>query len=163
MHNIMNTLFRAAPTVLHSIRDILTILLKFGWVPAFLFGYDRQRQRVRLGMSAVMLRATPTFIPDLSLRIYNHRQDPITLQYAVYTSAVKGEVRNLLRPSQGDIVYEPSKIGILPLPASKVAQATSIKLVFDRETKKVKKRQLKFLVQAANIQMGHGDLPKADY
>ncbi|MGA2611444.1 MAG: hypothetical protein ABSH01_28695 [Terriglobia bacterium] len=110
-----------------------------------------------------MLRATPTFIPDLSLRIYNHRQDPITLQYAVYTSAVKGEVRNLLRPSQGDIVYEPSKIGILPLPASKVAQATSIKLVFDRETKKVKKRQLKFLVQAANIQMGHGDLPKADY
>jgi hypothetical protein len=35
--------------------------------------------------------------------------------------------------------------------------------VFDLETIKVKKRQLKFLVEAANIQMGRGDLPEADY
>jgi len=160
MHNIMNTLILVVPTALSSIRDLLTIVT-LGLT--IFFGYKRLKERVILGMSAVMLRATPTFIPDLSLRIYNHTQDPITLQYAVYTTAVKGEVRNLLRPSQGDIVYEPSKIGILPLPASKVAQATSIKLVFDLETIKVKKRQLKFLVEAANIQMGRGDLPKADY
>lgn len=155
----MNTLFSVVPTVVSSIRDLLTIVTL---VLTIVFGYERLKQRVRLGVSAIMLRATPTFIPDLSLRIYNHTQDPITLQYAVYTTAVKGEVRNLLRPSQGDIVYEPSKIGVLHLPASKVAEATSIKLVFDRETIKVKKRQLKFLVEAAIIQMGHGELPKAD-